>query len=65
MPGTRQALSGLLAGAVFAALVDAPAAAQTASLTLARLETNATSQPLGIDDRAPRFSWILWSERRG
>src|SRR5262245_30887821 len=28
------------------------------------LETNATSQPLGLDDPAPRFTWRLASERR-
>src|ERR1044071_2703998 len=39
--------------------------AQPSGLTLAHLETDAAAQPLGIDDRAPRFSWALVSGRRG
>src|ERR1044071_619452 len=42
-----------------------PVSAQSSSLTLAHLETDAAAQPLGIDDRAPRFSWALVSGRRG
>src|SRR5215212_7301354 len=39
--------------------------ARPSGLTLAHLETDAAAQPLGIDDRAPRFSWALGSSRRG
>ena len=44
---------------------DRGASARPAGLALARLETNAAPQPLGIDDRAPRLSWALESGRRG
>src|SRR3712207_1922758 len=40
-------------------------AAQSANVTLTRLETDAAAQPLGIDERAPRFSWALDGRRRG
>ncbi|MBV8859035.1 MAG: family 78 glycoside hydrolase catalytic domain [Acidobacteria bacterium] len=39
--------------------------AQSSGLTLARLETDAAPEPLGIDDRAPRLSWALVGARRG
>lgn len=35
------------------------------AVTLARLETDAAAEPLGIDDPAPRLSWALASARRG
>jgi alpha-L-rhamnosidase len=38
---------------------------QTAGLALARLETDAAPEPLGIDERSPRLSWALVSSRRG
>ena len=41
------------------------AVAESPGLSVARLETNAAQQPLGIDDAFPRFSWILASSRRG
>ena len=37
----------------------------TGTVKLARLETDASAEPLGIDDHAPRFSWALVSARRG
>src|SRR5436190_4450478 len=33
------------------------------TIEVSDLETNATSQPLGIDDSAPRFTWKLVSDR--
>ena len=39
--------------------------ASSAILTVSQLETNATEQPLGIDDRNPRFTWLLQSNQRG
>ncbi|HKH91881.1 MAG TPA: family 78 glycoside hydrolase catalytic domain [Gemmatimonadaceae bacterium] len=36
-----------------------------ASLVAEHLETNAATEPLGIDDRTPRLSWRLVSSRRG
>lgn len=39
--------------------------AQSDKLAVTRLEVNAATQPLGIDDRAPRFSWALISLQRG
>ena len=44
---------------------DWRASAQSTILTLAQLQTNEARQPLGIDDRLPRFSWALDSRRRG
>jgi alpha-L-rhamnosidase len=41
------------------------ALAQSAPLSVTRLETDAAAEPLGIDDRAPRMTWALASERRG
>jgi alpha-L-rhamnosidase len=55
----------LVATAGLAWLAAGRASAQPASLTLARLETNAAANPLGIDDPAPRFSWAIVSDRRG
>ncbi|HKQ52862.1 MAG TPA: hypothetical protein VJT74_10870 [Pyrinomonadaceae bacterium] len=40
-------------------------AAQSGNLTLARLEADASPQPLGIDDRSPRLSWALVGGGRG
>lgn len=39
--------------------------AQVPRLALDRLETNATLEPLGIDDPNPRFTWMLTSKQRG
>src|SRR5215211_7258913 len=36
-----------------------------ASLVVEHLETDAATEPLGIDDRTPRLSWRLVSRRRG
>src|SRR5215218_4430774 len=36
-----------------------------ASLVVEHLETDAATEPLGIDDRTPRLSWRLVSPRRG
>ena len=63
--GIRHAVPGLLVIAALAGWPEAPAAAALADLTHSRLETNAAPQPLGIDDRAPRMTWALVSERRG
>ena len=58
----------ILGLSVIVALVlgtDWRVSAQSSSLTLAQLETNGARQPLGIDDRAPRFTWRLNSNLRG
>jgi alpha-L-rhamnosidase len=39
--------------------------AQSSGVRLSQLETNDTVQPLGIDDPAPRFSWVLNSRKQG
>jgi alpha-L-rhamnosidase len=72
MIGTRRAAIRILLSSLLAihacwcvGLADGRASAQSASLTLAHLETDATAQPLGIDDRTPRFTWALVSRRRG
>ena len=41
------------------------AQAPAAVLETVRLEADAASRPLGIDDRAPRLTWALASARRG
>jgi hypothetical protein len=41
------------------------ASAQSPKIALVQLETDAAPQPLGIDDRNPRFSWALDSRQRG
>lgn len=46
--------------------VPAPATAALAlSVSVVGLETDADASPLGIDNRHPRLSWRLLSERRG
>jgi alpha-L-rhamnosidase len=40
------------------------AKSQSDSVEVANLETNATTQPLGLDDPAPRFTWGLASDRK-
>src|SRR4051812_22254485 len=59
---TRPFLSLLL---IYVLGTGLPADARQAGLTLARLETDAAAEPLGIDDAAPRLSWSLESARRG
>jgi alpha-L-rhamnosidase len=54
-----------LVALLVAAGAAAPAAAQRPPLAVVRLETDATAEPLGIDDRAPRLTWALASDRRG
>ena len=39
--------------------------ARAAGLTLSHLETDAAAEPLGIDDRSPRFTWAMAGGRRG
>ena len=43
----------------------APQAQATTGIQLVHLETEAASEPLGLDNRSPRFSWALASEGRG
>ena len=62
---TSTVLFGLILIVGLAWWSDQGASAQPASVTLAQLETNAAAQPLGIDDRTPRFSWVLNSKQRG
>ena len=65
MSRTSSVLFGLAVIVVMTWAANRHASAQSASLALVHLETNAVSQPLGIDDRAPRFSWVLSSDQRG
>lgn len=48
---------------MFVACAGVAGAQQT--LTVTRLETNATVEALGIDDRTPRLHWGLEGDRRG
>lgn len=57
---TRAFVPVLLSLSVCAAAAPAPA-----SLSVSRLETNGATDPLGIDDPAPRLSWRLESTERG
>jgi alpha-L-rhamnosidase len=41
------------------------ASTEAGSLAISRLETNAASEPLGIDDRSPKLSWAMVSRQRG
>jgi alpha-L-rhamnosidase len=41
------------------------ASAQSSNLEPAQLKTNDATQPIGVDDRMPRFSWVLNSRQRG
>jgi alpha-L-rhamnosidase len=60
----RRAL--MLAAIVAAAIRPLHAQRTTApQLAATQLETDAATDPLGIDDRAPRLSWHLESPRRG
>jgi alpha-L-rhamnosidase len=60
----RAALSAL-AASLAAAWLQLPARGASTTFQVVRLETNATAQPLGIDDPAPRLSWALASDERG
>src|SRR5690606_15645129 len=42
-----------------------PTHAQDSDVDLAELRTEYSTNPLGIDETAPRFSWQLHSDRRG
>ena len=61
----KRLLLPLLLSALLTCAAYCDVTAQSKSLTLAHLEADAASQPLGIDDRAPRLSWALVSGRRG
>ena len=65
MRRTWGVLLGLLVMVGLAWRADWQASAQSPRLALTQLETNAASQPLGIDDQTPRFSWALNSKQRG
>ncbi len=62
---TRNAMLRILLIALLPGPAGWHASAQSASLTIAHLETNAAPLPLGIDDRMPRLSWAMVSDRRG
>ena len=68
-PASLSSFAVLALSAVAAATLvtgQLQARAQTArGLQVSRLEIDAASEPLGIDDRAPRLSWALASDRRG
>ena len=51
--------------ALLTSLTAAGRAEAQGALAAVRLETDAAAEPLGIDDRAPRLTWALASERRG
>jgi alpha-L-rhamnosidase len=55
----------LLAAAGASAAHAQQAGAAARPFSIERLETNADSQPLGLDDPAPRMSWALASTARG
>lgn len=63
-------LATLLGSLAAVTLAAAPAQRQSAatpshSLAVVRVETNASASPLGIDDPAPRLSWVLRGAGRG
>ncbi len=68
-PASLSSFAVLALSAVAAATLvtgQLQARAQTArGLQVSRLEIDAASEPLGIDDPAPRLSWALASDRRG
>ncbi len=61
----RLVLLALLIALTRSPSVSHPAIAQSNSITVVALETNADTEPLGIDDRAPRLSWRLQAATRG
>jgi alpha-L-rhamnosidase len=67
----HRALRGALACAALAVASVRPLGAQrdtrpdAPSLAATHFQTNAATDPLGIDDRTPRLSWQLESTRRG
>ena len=61
----RAVIRILLSALLWVSACTPGVAAQPSGLTLAQLETDAAPQPLGIDDRDPRLSWLLVSGRRG
>jgi alpha-L-rhamnosidase len=68
-PALRAFLVTLLAAALVSfsnpfARNPTVAAAFSEPVEVTDLETNATAQPLGIDDRNPRFTWRLISDKR-
>jgi alpha-L-rhamnosidase len=65
MSRIRSRAPGLFLTGALAWCSGGSAAAESPDLSVARLETNAAPQPLGIDDPVPRFSWALVSGRRG
>jgi alpha-L-rhamnosidase len=48
-----------------AAIVTSPPAARAQSFHVERLRTEYATNPVGIDEPAPRLSWMLHAERRG
>jgi alpha-L-rhamnosidase len=62
---TRILLALVLLGTSAHAVHAQGARARAAALSVDHLETDAMAEALGIDDRAPRFTWRLASDRRG
>lgn len=60
------AVGAVLLGLVASIAVPAPGAIATNApgVRVVKLETNATTDPLGIDDAKPRLSWRLATDRR-
>ncbi|NYI78534.1 glycoside hydrolase family 78 protein [Nocardioides panzhihuensis] len=45
--------------------IGAAAAAKPSDLRVGKLTTNGERHPLGIDDRTPRFGWVMRASQRG
>ncbi|MEO8564450.1 MAG: rhamnosidase, partial [bacterium] len=56
---------GLLLTSTLAVLGLPPATARAQAFHLERLRTEYASNPIGIDEPAPRLSWMLHADRRG
>jgi len=65
MSRTSRLSLGLLVLAALSYSHGGSVLAQSQSIELGHLETNATPEPLGIDDRNPRFTWRMLNKQRG
>ncbi|HEU4721355.1 MAG TPA: hypothetical protein VFS59_08330, partial [Gemmatimonadaceae bacterium] len=56
---------GLLSLAAVVSMAGSPRSAAAQTFHLERLRTEHATNPIGIDEPAPRLSWTLHADRRG
>lgn len=61
----RQSIGPFLRSAALSAVTLLPSVSGAQAFHVERLRTEYATNPIGIEERAPRMSWMLHSDRRG